>query len=727
VALGVWGSARPLTAAALALAMAVGAGAGAAGGPVAAVRQDPVTIDASRPVNTFTPDDALGVALDGMEKGEVATTLTPFNIAKMRSAGLKQVTYRTRPELGIEVWHWTEDGAWSDAAHAQGYWTGADNPAHDAKLTWGYSLPRRGDTIDNANNLGWSMIDDGDPATFWKSNPYLDPRYTGLAEQRPEWIVFSFEKPARVDAARIQWALPFARHYLVQYWDGPDSFSEGKQTADHPGRWRTFPSGDQTIAGDPADTVIRLADHPVASHFMRILMTQSSHTAPPGSTDIRDRLGYAVREVSLGVLKPDGSIDDAVRHAKVRDGQTVVQVSSTDPWHRAIDRDLDTEQPGLGFVFQSGLNAGKPLMVPVGVFYDTPENAAAEIRYIKRRGWPVTQIEAGEEADGQFIRPEDYADLYLQTAKAVHDVDPSLQFGGPSMEGALTGTWPDQAEGASWMGRFVAELKARGGLGEFQFYSFEHYAFDDVCRPLGGMLREETDMLDRIVSTNAADGVPRSIPWVISEYGFSPFAGRAMSEMPSALLAADIVGDFFTLGGHAAYMLGYTPDTPANQNFPCAGYGNMMLFEADDDGVAKWPMPEYFAEKMMLEDWGAPSGLPHRLFVAHTSVNDAEGRPYVAAYPLRAPDGHWSVMLVNRDQFHAYATPIRFADGAALGAGGKLRAVQYSSAQYRWLAKGEESHPTRDRPPARFTLAPGQPLVLPAMSLTVISGAGPSP
>lgn len=202
VALGVWRSAGKLTAA-MTLVAAMSGAAGVKSGVAHAPRLDPVIIDRSTPVNSFVTDDALGVALDGMEKGEVDTTLTPFNIEKMRSAGLKRVTYRTRPELGIEVWHWTEEGAWSDAAHAQGYWIGADNPSQDGKVTWGYSLPRRGDTIDNANNLGWSRIDDGDPTTFWKSNPYLDPHYTGLSEQRPEWIVFSFENLARFDAARI--------------------------------------------------------------------------------------------------------------------------------------------------------------------------------------------------------------------------------------------------------------------------------------------------------------------------------------------------------------------------------------------------------------------------------------------------------------------------------------------------------------------------------------------
>jgi hypothetical protein len=697
------------------------AGAAPAGPPLL----DPVTIDPAHQVNTIVPREAMGVALDGMEKGEVDQYLTPFNIARMRSSGLSRVTYRTRAELGIEVWHWTDQGSWSDATHSQGYWTGDAASASTARVTWGYSLPRRGDTIDNATNVGYSRLDDGDPASFWKSNPYLDRRFTGLAQSRPAWIVVSFKTSTAIDAARILWGAPFARHYLVQYWSGIDRYLPGKEVATPDGRWTTFPHGDVTLAGDPAEGVTRLADAPIRVHFVRILMLQSSETGPAGSADIRDRLGYAVREVSLGLTGPDGRLFDAVRHARDKDRQTVTQVSSTDPWHRAVDRDLGAEQPSLDLVFRSGLSGGQPMMVPVGSFYDTPDNAAAEIRYIRRQGWPVTQVELGEEPDGQFIRPEDYADIYLETAAAVHGVDPTLQLGGPSMQSAVTGAWPDTEHGLSWTGRFIAELKARGGLDQLQFFSFEHYAFDKVCRPLGAMLRDESDLLDRMTSKVAASGMPRSIPWVISEYGFSPFAGEAQSEPASALLAADIAGHFFTLGGSAAYMFGLTPDQPANQNFPCAGYGNMMLWEADDDGKSKWPMPVYYAERMMVQDWGAPEALPHRLFSAAATLKDDEGRAYVVAYPLLAPDGRWTVMLINRDQFHAHRTPIAFAGGRGLG--GPLSVVQYSAAQYTWLAKGEEGHPLKDLPPARFTLPAGQAALLPAMSLTVVSGAGPTP
>ena len=72
--------------------------------------KDDVLIDVTHPVNSFTPNDVFGAALDGMEKGEVKLYLTPFNIQKMQSSGIRRVTYRTRPELGIKLWHWTEEG-----------------------------------------------------------------------------------------------------------------------------------------------------------------------------------------------------------------------------------------------------------------------------------------------------------------------------------------------------------------------------------------------------------------------------------------------------------------------------------------------------------------------------------------------------------------------------------------------------------------------------------------
>ena len=74
------------------------------------------------------------------------------------------------------------------------------------------------------------------------------------------------------------------------------------------------------------------------------------------------------------------------------------------------------------------------MLLPAPVLYDTPENAAAEIRYLTARGYPIDRVEMGEEADGQFVDAEHYAQLYLQFVDALRRANPHLHFGGPSMQ-----------------------------------------------------------------------------------------------------------------------------------------------------------------------------------------------------------------------------------------------------------------------------------------------------
>ena len=111
---------------------------------------------------------------------------------------------------------------------------------------------------------------------------------------------------------------------------------------------------------------------------------------------------------------------------------------------------------GFDLFFTSGVTRGLPAMMPVAMLYDTPENAAAEIAYLEKRGYPISYVEMGEEADGQYMLPEDYAALYLQWATAIHRVDPELKLGGPSFQGVNKDieVWPDANGKVSWTARF---------------------------------------------------------------------------------------------------------------------------------------------------------------------------------------------------------------------------------------------------------------------------------
>ena len=167
---------------------------------------------------------------------------------------------------------------------------------------------------------------------------------------------------------------------------------------------------------------------------------QQPRTAPRGSIDARDRLGYAIRELGAGLVDTRGRWHDWVRRAPRDDAQTEMVASSTDPFHAATDRDPRVEQPGFDRVWASGLTHGLPVLVSVGVLYDTPDNAASELRFLKQRGYALRGVELGEEPDGQYVSPEDYGALYVQFADALRRVDKSVPLGGPSLQ-TDTGGW----------------------------------------------------------------------------------------------------------------------------------------------------------------------------------------------------------------------------------------------------------------------------------------------
>lgn len=653
-------------------------------------------------LSRFDPSHAFGAAIDGHEKGELNHMLSRQNIRQMLSAGLKPLSYRLRTELAGEAWHWNPHGSWSEGN--RGYWKSSDKPgASELSLSYGYRLPRRGNTFDQANDDDYSRIDDGDSRTFWKSNPYLDRHFTGEPNTTlPQWILIDLGEKKLINAIRVKWAEPFATVYDVQFGDfsGIDDISQVL-----PDRWHTFPNGEiRTQHGGKVE--IRLANEPVATRFVRVLMKESSGTSSFRSKDVRARVGYAVREISVGVLDNEHRFHDEISHAPDNESQTPIYVSSTDPWHRAKDKDQLIEQAGFDRIFKSRLTNQLPMLTPVGVLYDTPENAAAELRYLRARGYPVNRIELGEEPDGQFVTPEDYGALYIQFAKALYAVDPNIKLGGPSFQ--------DIAEGKDdWLRRFVAYLKRRGHLDDYTFSSFEWYPFDNVCQQTGPQLKESTALLTRLLPAMQRAEAHEGIPWIMTEYGYSAFGGRPEIDIEGALLNADAVANFLTLGGEQTFLYGYEPNELL-QEVECS-QGNNMLFLLEDDGRISYRMPTYYAAVLLTHEWTKPEGGLHELYQATT--ND----PSITAYAVLRPDRLWAVLLINRDPDNAREVRIEFENEELPKSHGEVDLYQYSRKQYRL---GSDFRPVQDLPPEhqRLKLAGSNTFELPAYSLTVVRG-----
>src|SRR5437773_2770793 len=529
-----------------------------------------------KPANRFIPSQALGAGVDGHAFGETERQLSSPNIQAMLSAGLEPLTYRLRTELAGEAWHWNPKGTWSDPANHEGYWTSDSVAEAPIKLSYGYRLPRRGNTIDQANNDGFSRIDDGDQQTFWKSNPYLDEHFTAEKNSLyPQWVIIDLGSRKKINALRIVWGEPFATKFSVQYgyFIGPEDLSQRLPTA-----WRTFPHGNiRNGTGGSAQRT--LAGRSLQVRYVRIRLDESSLTGARESNDIRDRLGFAIREIYLGSIDDRAHFQDEIRHGPKRDGQTTIYVSSTDPWHREIDRDGNTEQPGFDFIFASGLTNGLPVMLPVPVLYDTPENAVAEIQYLTARGYSIDRIEMGEEPDGQFVDSEHYAQLYLQFVTALRRVNANLHFGGPSMQDIEQTQVPGRIQfgKGGWLGRFLQYLKSHNRLDDFSFFSFEWYPFEHDCEPAGQQLQNAPVLLTDALSELQRGGLTKNVPWIISEYGYSAFGARAEIDLEGALLNADSVGRFLTLGGSSAYLYGYAPAEVIKEN-ECSAGNNMLFF-----------------------------------------------------------------------------------------------------------------------------------------------------
>jgi len=681
-----------------------------------------VTVNANQAhiLNHFSPYAALGVGVDSVPYPAVRDIYTPSNVRQMLGAGLGAVTYRLYTELSVQDWHWNPAGNFSETA-TSGYWTSDATPGAKLIDTFGYALPRRGFTHDQGNDGSYSRLDDGDLATFWKSNPYLTAAYTGDPDaEHPQWVLFDLGGRHTVNAARIAWAAPYAVQYAVQYWTGDDPIYQPAH-----GNWVSFPNG--AITNGAGGTVtLSLGDAPRPEEYIRIVMTASSATCTrPHSADPRDCVGYAIDEIGLGTLQ-DGNFNDLVRHAPDNRRQTVTYASSVDPWHTASDRVRNQEQPGLDTVFQSGVTRGLPTTVPIPMLYSTPANAAAEISYLEARGDNIARIEMGEEPDGQYITPEDDAALYGEFASALHAVDPNLKLGGPVFQSNLTDVkaWPDTSGQTSWTKRYLAYLASHGHLADLGFFSFEHYPFPacKYSRAQDNLLREPK-LMANIVKIWRRDGLPAGTPIFVTETNYAQNETDAAPEIAGALWYADMAGTLLSVGGAGAFLYEYEP-IPLSPAFPCHGWGTYGVLLGNKQYQAQAPLSQFFAARMLTGDWAERVEQPTALYAATVNDTNAGGDDFVSAYPARRPDGTWAVLLVNRDLDRPHQVRIVFngAGGPAYYSG-NVRQTVFGTAQYKWLRDGPKSHPQPDEPPAITSQAGGDTLyILPAGSLTVIRG-----
>lgn len=676
----------------------------------------------SHATNSIVPEQALGASIDRLPQGATDKTFVEPTIMRVLSSGWQTISYRQNTELHIEAWHWNPQGTWSDTA-GKGYFTGSAVSGEPIRHSYGYPLPHRGVSHDDGTDMvGYSRLTDGDLNSYWKSNPYLTEPFTGEDDSlHPQWVMVDLAAPRLLDAIRIAWSDPYARQFLVQYWTGDDPIK--KPSA---GAWIAFPNGviDDGHGGSP---IIRLSAAPMAVQYLRVLMTRSSNTCDShGSADRRNCLGYAIRELFIGTTTADDKFHDLVLHTPDQ-GQTSTFCSSVDPWHEPADlNEKAGDQVGFDLFYTSGYTRGLPAMIPIAMLYSTPEDSVAEISYIEKRGYPISYVEMGEEPDGHYTPPEDYAALYIQWATALHKLDPNLRLGGPIFTGVNKDieTWPDAQGRTSWTQRFISYLNMHGRLSDLSFFSFEHYPMDP-CKIQWSNLYDEPDLVSHMIDVWRRDGVPANVPMFITESNIGWQAEEAFLNAWGGLWLADYVGSFLSAGGSAVYFFHYIP---LGVHHGCNdSLGTFGLFSTDANLQIEQPLAQFFASQLINLEWVQPAGGAHRLFPAHSDIQDAAGHTLVTAYAALRPDGQWSVMIVNKDQENAQPVHIVFQgddSNRARSFSGPVDFITFGSEQYQWHPSFEDGRADPDGPLARSSINAASDTVfeLPKASVTVIRG-----
>jgi hypothetical protein len=686
--------------------------------PVPQVGTVRVDANPAHVINSFDPDTALGSSIDVLSRMDINKVFTPHIIQESLSAGWGSLTYRNNTELRMAAWHWNANGTWSDPAHQSGYFTSSTELKEPIRYILAYALPHRGFASSGDRPM------EGPDLTYWKSNPYLTSKFTGESDAlHPQWVVVDLQTEKSISAVRIQWANPYATKYQIEYWAGTDAlnFDAGPK-----GEWKVFPSGDLNDAKGGTVT-LKLSNAPVSTRYLRVLMTESSNTCDEhGPEDVRNCVGYAIQQIEAGTFDGRGRFVGVQKNPAEK--LKTYCVSSIDPWHSADDVNDSGgyQHTGFDLLFTSGLTNNLPAMVPVTMLYGTPDDAAAQIAYIEKRGYNLGYVEMGEEPDGKHAMPEDYGALYIQWATALHKVDPKLKLGGPVFEGVNEDItlWPDAAGKISWMGRFVDYLKSHHRLDDLAFVSFEHYPFEP-CDITWKALYTEPQLMKHILQVWRNDGVPKNVPLMVTENHLAAQLTGPMTTIFAALWLADNVGSFFEGGGAAFY---HSPIQPQDIHDTCEGWASWSNFVADENYTIKGYTSPYFAAHIINREWVQHRSGIHRMFPSSADIKDNQGNALVTSYAVRRPDGNWSLMLVNRDENSPHTIRVVFGgDHRDASFDGEVRLATFGAEQYVWINDGPNSHADPDGPVMARTLAANSQttFVLPKASITVLRGKVP--
>lgn len=408
-----------------------------------------------------------------------------------------------------DVYHWNGTGTFT----ADSIWV-----SDDTKYTpgWRSMGKHRGITT----STDFSLIADGDTATYWWSNPDNPTA--------PGWFIVDLAAAKSVDSLGL-WLGALA----------PDSIQVVKWTGG-----AVYPPPYEHVDGTKWVEVARLPS--VATIGQKLSVAASSQyfgVRPLGATP----KGWQVREFKLF----NGA--KAVTTNAANATQTLVYATSGHSAGRRANHAMNWD-------FESYMKwmknyPGSIPLICVNYGTGTPDEAAAWVNYANKvKGYGIKRWQVGNEQSGQWeengcVSARQYAERYVKYAQAMRAVDPTIEIEGPVLAGIdFTTQASGDFDGRSWMEGFLhyvdsAEKATSTRLVDgIDFHNYPYYPWPVDVFDVDGLMTStdgngaKFDSLIALMARTISSPKERQI--LMTEFNGSTMPASAMMDVTGGTAAA---------------------------------------------------------------------------------------------------------------------------------------------------------------------------------------------
>lgn len=584
-----------------------------------------------------------------------------------------------------DIYHWNGKGTFT----ADSIWVPDDTSYAPG---WRSAAIHRGTTYSS----DISLIDDGDTSTFWWSNPENPTA--------PGWFLVDLAAAKSVDSAAVWLGALAPDSIQIVEWTGGAVYPPPYAHADGT-KW-------VEVARLPSSGLVELK-------LPAAISSQYIGVRPLGATP----QGWQVREFKLF----DGAT--AVTKNAANSTQTLVYATSAHPAGRRTNNAMNWDFEA--FMAWTRNYPGSIPLVCVNYGTGTPEEAAAWVKYANVvKGYGIKRWQVGNEQSGQWeengcVSARQYAERFVEFAKAMKAVDPTIEVEGPVLPGIEFTTQPSgDFDGRSWMEGFLVYVdsveKASSSrlVDGIDFHNYPYYPWPTSVFDVDALMEGSDgsgaryDSLIALMGRTIADPLGRQI--LMTEFNGSTMAASAMMDVAGGTAAALQFAHFVQRFGNRALTNTWELNTgmlPGEDGT----YGSLSVLVKPTQGtwssLAYPPNASYWTTRTIVRQWldeaGGDTIVPvdqvagARLFAVRN-----QGRVSILALNLSADSTALSI------------DPTLFPDGGDL--------LSWGKGEYSWIGTDAVARALPDNGPSSrpFRADWTGAAKIPPYGMVVVRGAG---